>query len=689
MAAFVRNLGAQAGGNNPGSLTPVANGQVNDVEVAILWIRSKGIIASTPAGWTLAVHKTHSDANINSGQILVFTRHRAAGDGNPTFNLPGGANGDTCIARVFSLGGIKRQGTPYTPIIVFEGTAASNIGPIPIPTLTGVDGLVVVVGSRSDDWTTVDVLSSDAGITWAEIFESTSTAGNDGGVVAAAGTWSGAPPAPPNKTFVVNGGTTGFTLGVAINFIPAILAQDITFASQSATIAASSLTGVTAVANMAAQAATFAGIAERSVKSTSAGLAAQAALVTAAAKREIKSTSASLVAVRSGMAAGSLLQFIYASGSTVELAGRPVQLVLTQGNLVEDLGSPAELIAGSATMFASTARLVFSVTGNLAGRPATLTTVMVLNRRAQGLLVAGAATMISSSERAVRSLSAALVSSSGTISGTGRRVLQTVVSLVATSALLESVETIDRKGTATLVSSTALLAAVGGTTPAGGGSAGSGVFVSGASTLSATTVLTRKAAIALVSQPASILVSTNRTLTIDADLFAQNATFSAFAEFGDIATWESDDAIWGQPPLIHAKNWPVFVKGTSFYQAEITGKFDKTPVRVIVERTGLTILGRDRQGNWKVDAGIIKFVSGVWPLFRGVPGTKVLIYVGGQMSTEDPIDWEGPYECIIGQTNFIDFTVSGRYIALRFESLGEAPWELPSYDLDVSVVGER
>ncbi len=76
-------------------------------------------------------------------------------------------------------------------------------------------------------------------------------------------------------------------------------------------------------------------------------------------------------------------------------------------------------------------------------------------------------------------------------------------------------------------------------------------------------------------------------------------------------------------------------------------------------------------------------------MIRGVPGTVVKISIGSQMNPDEPIYWEGPYNFTLGVDYFQDFTVSGRYLAVRFESEGQEPWELSSYDLDLEEVGDR
>ena len=104
-----------------------------------------------------------------------------------------------------------------------KNATAANIGPIQMPPLEGVDGGLLVIGSRSDDWTSVATFPAGAFITWEEIFENSSTLGNDGGIVVALGTWSGQPPAnPADQTFVVTGGGAAPGQYYSIGIIPAI-----------------------------------------------------------------------------------------------------------------------------------------------------------------------------------------------------------------------------------------------------------------------------------------------------------------------------------------------------------------------------------------------------------------------------------------------------------------------------------
>ena len=69
--------------------------------------------------------------------------------------------------------------------------------------------------------------------------------------------------------------------------------------------------------------------------------------------------------------------------------------------------------------------------------------------------------------------------------------------------------------------------------------------------------------------------------------------------------------------------------------------------------------------------------------------TTVNVYVGGQMSTEDDIKWEGPYTFNPNSQSKIPVRVSGKYISVKFESTGDQTWRLDGYSLDIKNAGIR
>ncbi len=194
---------------------------------------------------------------------------------------------------------------------------------------------------------------------------------------------------------------------------------------------------------------------------------------------------------------------------------------------------------------------------------------------------------------------------------------------------------------------------------------------------------------ALVSSPATLLAGVNRNWIAVGALVSPSSSILAETSVPDPTIWDTDNQPWGEADFVYSQAKPVMIIGNEFYQADAALRFGETSLRVVMSRTGLTIFGKDRFGNWKSDPSSYKEVTGLWPIIRGTAGTIIKVYVGAQDSTEDPIRWEGPYDYICGQTTFMDFTVAGRFLGIRFESQDQEPWELLSYDMEIELTGGR
>ncbi len=129
----------------------------------------------------------------------------------------------------------------------------------------------------------------------------------------------------------------------------------------------------------------------------------------------------------------------------------------------------------------------------------------------------------------------------------------------------------------------------------------------------------------------------------------------------------------------------------SFYLADSTFDFAGSNFRAFVERTGLAVVGQDRQGNPKVDTEVVKLVTEVWPRIRVQNGTNVDVYVGSQDVLDGTITWSAafPFDPTTEQKVDVDPPVEGRYIAVRFETpdTSAISWKLDGYDLELFVIG--
>lgn len=139
--------------------------------------------------------------------------------------------------------------------------------------------------------------------------------------------------------------------------------------------------------------------------------------------------------------------------------------------------------------------------------------------------------------------------------------------------------------------------------------------------------------------------------------------------------WEDDDVTWGGVELSSKDFAPILLFGDSFY---ILGHATSAALSSYVERKaivhvpGKVVIGRE-----------------VWPQITGPEGEIIKISLGSHDTPDGGITWEGPYDFVIGSTEFLDFAVTGRYLAVRFESTTVPSWKLQSYVIDYEITGEH
>lgn len=215
MGSFVAS-GAVSEANNA-SVTPAlpAGLTAGDLLVVFAAIRNSGTgTVNTPAGYTLLLDMSNA---------RVFGKIAAAGEAAPTVSFTGGvANATTqgvCAAW---------RNIPLTALTsaVQLNASAQNIAYPALAGITALRALVLTVGWKQDDWTSVAALAGAA-----EISDAGTLTGDDQGIV-----WDYALPADgttsaSSGSFVVTGGAAAISRGgqIAFNASPqiAVAEQDV------------------------------------------------------------------------------------------------------------------------------------------------------------------------------------------------------------------------------------------------------------------------------------------------------------------------------------------------------------------------------------------------------------------------------------------------------------------------------
>jgi hypothetical protein len=127
----------------------------------------------------------------------------------------------------------------------------------------------------------------------------------------------------------------------------------------------------------------------------------------------------------------------------------------------------------------------------------------------------------------------------------------------------------------------------------------------------------------------------------------------------------------------------------SLYQMDVTNQNAGNDINFFVERIGLAVTGIDKQGKFVINPSKIKLCTRVYPIIDGVIDEIITIKVGRQKHKKDSVEWVNTKSFIIGTDEYIDCEVSGRYLALHFESLEGTVVEITGYDLELEEIGEN
>lgn len=161
----------------------------------------------------------------------------------------------------------------------------------------------------------------------------------------------------------------------------------------------------------------------------------------------------------------------------------------------------------------------------------------------------------------------------------------------------------------------------------------------------------------------------------------------------DTNTWDSDSGIWDNDPEVwdtsaHPPYQFRLLQSspdvTKLFFLETGTTWNGTAINGFLERTGLAIYGKDREGNWKADITRMKLVKGLRPKIEGGP---IQAQLGVQQIIGGPITW-APLQTFSFDNYKLDFLLTGRLIAVRFQTYNNNAWAINAYDLDIEILGE-
>jgi hypothetical protein len=124
---------------------------------------------------------------------------------------------------------------------------------------------------------------------------------------------------------------------------------------------------------------------------------------------------------------------------------------------------------------------------------------------------------------------------------------------------------------------------------------------------------------------------------------------------------------------------------TKIWQLDSGAAFGSLVTSTFLERTGLSVIGKDRQGQPKLDFGQNRLVKRVWPKLRGE--TVINVRVGMASSLNGEVTWGTAQSFNPSTQKYLDFTSFGLMPAIRFEGTENVSWQLEGYGIEIEPLG--
>ena len=153
---------------------------------------------------------------------------------------------------------------------------------------------------------------------------------------------------------------------------------------------------------------------------------------------------------------------------------------------------------------------------------------------------------------------------------------------------------------------------------------------------------------------------------------------------GTATTWAATSGTWDASDVGQSQATLLVTETTPLISAINTAtSFNGTAITSIAERTGMVL--SDARGN--PDPHSVKTVMSIRPRIDGTAGQTLTIEIGSQMDIEGPVTWSTGVTYTIGTSYKADAFAVGRFIAVRFTSVGGDPWRVRSFDIEYETSG--
>lgn len=147
-----------------------------------------------------------------------------------------------------------------------------------------------------------------------------------------------------------------------------------------------------------------------------------------------------------------------------------------------------------------------------------------------------------------------------------------------------------------------------------------------------------------------------------------------------VLEWDSDDEPWSSSDK--SKLIAANFSGNKFYKLDSGGTYDGDPINSMLQRVGLGVVGKKRNGDWVSDFAQNKFVKRVWPR---VSSGAMDVRVGVQDKVDGTLLWSSGQNYNPLSDLYCDFEAQGVAVGVEFTT---TEWfEFSGYKLEVELSG--
>lgn len=189
------------------------------------------------------------------------------------------------------------------------------------------------------------------------------------------------------------------------------------------------------------------------------------------------------------------------------------------------------------------------------------------------------------------------------------------------------------------------------------------------------------------TQPNRALIIPKRGAISEAEVNFRNAAIGII-ESASADTWASVTGTWATyvGPWSQSNRRKVVLCGTAstkFWELDSGITNDGTAFVATLQRVGLSVEGRKRNGDWIVSYDSDKLVVRTWIKASGGP---INIRIGSQEVVDGAVSWSATTAFDPTAEKYVDIVVSGKAIAIEFSAA--VPFRIMGYKVEGEIVGE-